>query len=135
VRRAGNLATTICLLTRNAGCLNPLEPEGPVVACIGIAEPLPLSCAALPYLKIFFATNCRLHDANCQTNFKTINLHKCTKTINLHKFTKTINLHKCTKTINLHKCTKTINLHKCTTVRTNGHAKPRYSKLKKKFLP
>jgi hypothetical protein len=37
VHRADNLAAFICLMYRNSGNLNLLEPQGPVQACTGIA--------------------------------------------------------------------------------------------------
>jgi hypothetical protein len=39
LRAADNLATFMCLLSRNSGSLGLLEPKGPDQACIGIALP------------------------------------------------------------------------------------------------
>jgi hypothetical protein len=39
VRRADNLTTFMCRLSRNSGSLNRLEPSGPVQACNGTALP------------------------------------------------------------------------------------------------
>jgi hypothetical protein len=37
MRRADNLTTFMCQLSRHSGSLNLLEPSGPIQACIGIA--------------------------------------------------------------------------------------------------
>jgi len=42
MHRADNLITFMCLLPRNFGSLNLLEPYDPLQACNGIAFPLPL---------------------------------------------------------------------------------------------
>jgi hypothetical protein len=42
VRKADNLATFMCQLSRNPGSLNFLEPKGPVQTCIGIVLPIHL---------------------------------------------------------------------------------------------
>jgi len=44
VRKADNLATLTCLLSRNSGSLNLLEPSGPFQRSTGIALPLKLRC-------------------------------------------------------------------------------------------
>jgi hypothetical protein len=41
VRRADNLTTFMCRLSRHSGSLNLLEPQGPFQACSGKALPLP----------------------------------------------------------------------------------------------
>jgi hypothetical protein len=43
VRRADNLTTFMCRLSRNSRSLNLLEPQGPVLACSGQALPLPFT--------------------------------------------------------------------------------------------
>ena len=73
----------MCRLTRNAGCLNLLEPQGPIRV---LPLPLPLSSAAFPHFKkfprnerpAFYSVGSHLHGARYQTIFKSINLHKST---------------------------------------------------------
>jgi hypothetical protein len=41
VRRADNLATFMCRLSRNSGASSSWKPQGPLQACSGKALPLP----------------------------------------------------------------------------------------------
>ena len=42
MRKADNIATSVCRFSWNVGSLNLLVPSGPVQACNGIALPLPV---------------------------------------------------------------------------------------------
>jgi hypothetical protein len=61
VRRADNLATCMCQLSRNPGSVKLLELKGPVQACTGIALPLKYEAEVLisqPQCSV----NCSVYD-------------------------------------------------------------------------